>query len=112
MWAKKPKRLPMVLTQDEVRRIIHNVDGEFQRMAQLMYGGGMRLTECLNLRVQDIDFGQQQIWVWNAILITVISESWIPAFAGMTNATVIEPLIHYESSSSSPSTTLAHSRCL
>ncbi len=65
MWAKKPKRLPNVLTQNEVKRILQHLDGEMLIIVQLLYGSGMRLMECLRLRVQDVDFGQKQIWVRN-----------------------------------------------
>lgn len=54
--AKKDKRLPTILSQDEVFDLIKNMQGIYKIMAQLMYGGGLRLNECLRLRVKDIDF--------------------------------------------------------
>lgn len=54
--AKKPKRLPQVLTQDEVRQVIAQMPGQYQLMAKLMYGSGLRVLECLRLRVKDLDF--------------------------------------------------------
>lgn len=65
MWAKKPKRLPIVLTRSEVKRVMQHLNGEMLLIVQLLYGSGMRLMECLRLRVQDVDFGQRQIWVRN-----------------------------------------------
>ena len=61
--ARRPKRLPVVLTRDEVGRLIGGMDGLYSLMAGLMYGTGMRLMECVRLRVMDIDFGNQQIIV-------------------------------------------------
>jgi integron integrase len=64
--AKRPKRLPTVLTKGEVARLLAELDGEFRLMASLAYGAGMRLMEVLRLRVQDLDFGYKQIEVRNA----------------------------------------------
>jgi integron integrase len=61
--AVRPKRLPVVLTRDEVRRVIEQLDGTFALMARLLYGSGLRLLECLRLRVKDIDFGRNEITV-------------------------------------------------
>jgi integron integrase len=54
--AKRPRRLPVVLTQDEVRQLLGCLSGLYELMAGLMYGTGMRLMECTRLRVKDIDF--------------------------------------------------------
>ena len=62
-WAKKPVRLPVVLTKEEVKAVIHQLSGTMLLIVQLLYGGGLRLTECLRLRVQDIDFGQKLLIV-------------------------------------------------
>ena len=65
--SKKPRRLPVVLTRDEVRKLMDKIDGETQRlMANLLYGCGMRLMECVRLRVLDVDFGYRQIHVREA----------------------------------------------
>lgn len=64
--AKRPRRLPVVLTQDEVRRLLAGIDGTHGLMARLMYGTGMRLMECVRLRVKDIDFDYRQIVIRNA----------------------------------------------
>ncbi len=61
--AKKPKRLPDVLTKEEVRRIFTYLSGEQWLVANLLYGAGLRLTEALRLRVKDLDFEYRQITV-------------------------------------------------
>jgi len=54
--AKRPQRLPVVLTRNEIDRLLGQLDGTAHTMAALLYGTGMRLMECVRLRVQDIDF--------------------------------------------------------
>ena len=61
--AKRPHRLPVVLTRQEVRSILATLDGSDWIMAMLLYGAGLRLMECLRLRVKDIDFTSNQIIV-------------------------------------------------
>jgi integron integrase len=61
--AKKPKRLPVVMTREEVRGVLSQLRGDKWLMASLMYGAGLRLMECLRLRVQDIDFSRRAILV-------------------------------------------------
>jgi integron integrase len=61
--ANRPKRLPVVLTRQEVRAVLANLDGTYRLMGQLMYGSGLRLLECLRLRVKDVDFGRGEIVV-------------------------------------------------
>jgi integron integrase len=61
--AKKPRRLPVVLTKDEVRGLLSHLEGTHGLMAALMYGTGMRLMECVRLRVKDIDFARHEILV-------------------------------------------------
>ncbi len=61
--AKLPKRLPEVLTKDEVTRILAFLRGEEWLVANLLYGAGLRLLEALRLRVKDLDFGYKQIVV-------------------------------------------------
>jgi integron integrase len=63
VWAKRPAKLPEVFTVDEVERLLGKLDGLFLVMATLMYGGGLRLLECLRLRVKDIDFSCRKITV-------------------------------------------------
>jgi len=61
--AKRPQRLPVVLTGAEVDRLLAGISGTHQLMAKLLYGTGMRLMECVRLRVKDVDFEQNQITV-------------------------------------------------
>ena len=61
--ARKPQRLPIVMTRDEVRTVMRRLSGEKWLLAALMYGSGLRLMECLRLRVQDVDFASRQITV-------------------------------------------------
>ena len=61
--AHKPKRLPTVLTRAEVTLLISCMTGIHQLMTKLLYGSGLRLTECLRLRVKDVDFAQRMIVV-------------------------------------------------
>jgi len=61
--AKKPRRLPVVMTRDEVRAVLDELEGDKRLMAALMYGTGLRLSECLSLRVLDVDFGRNEITV-------------------------------------------------
>ncbi|NJM06792.1 integron integrase [Candidatus Gracilibacteria bacterium] len=61
--AKQPQRLPTVLTRDEVGRVLAALTGTHLLMAQLLYGSGLRLMECLRLRVKDLDFLQRQVIV-------------------------------------------------
>lgn len=66
IWAKKPKRLPVVLTRDEVKDVLSQLSGTYRLVAMLLYGSGLRLMECLRLRVKDIDFDYKQITVRDA----------------------------------------------
>ncbi len=59
--AKKPKRLPVVLSREEVAAVLLNLHGEEWLMANLLYGSGLRLMECLRLRVKDLDFSQGEV---------------------------------------------------
>lgn len=61
--AEKSKTLPTVLTHQEVLSVINRMHGDSQLMSRLLYGAGLRLMECLRLRVKDIDFGNRQILV-------------------------------------------------
>ena len=64
--SDKRKLVPTVMTKKEVSNVLLNLDGPYLLMAQLLYGTGMRIGECLRLRVMDIDFGNQRIRVWNS----------------------------------------------
>ena len=61
--ARRPDRLPVVFTRDEVRVILARLPAENRLPASLLYGSGLRLLECLRLRVKDVDFGQHHILV-------------------------------------------------
>jgi integron integrase len=61
--AKRPSRLPVVLTRDEVHKIFAHLHGMQRLMAALLYGSGLRLMECVRLRVKDVDFGYLRITV-------------------------------------------------
>ncbi len=61
--AKKSSHVPVVLTKDEVKRILGHLDGTNRLIAGLLYGAGLRLTEALRLRVKDLDFGFRQVVV-------------------------------------------------
>jgi len=61
--ARKPERLPVVMTREEVKAVLENLTGDKWLMASIMYGAGLRLMECLRQRVQDIDFSQNEILV-------------------------------------------------
>ena len=56
-------RLPVVLTRDEVKRLIDGMEGTPRLVATLLYGSGLRVLECLQLRVKDIDFASHEITV-------------------------------------------------
>jgi len=61
--ARKPRRLPVVLTRDEVKGILDELDGGVWLIASLLYGSGLRLTECLRLRVQDVELARLELTV-------------------------------------------------
>jgi integron integrase len=61
--AKRPHHLPVVLTRDEVRAVLDELDGTTSLMAAILYGSGLRLLECCRLRVADVDFGRHEIVV-------------------------------------------------
>jgi site-specific recombinase XerD len=62
-YAKPTRRLPTVLTHEEVRQVLAHMSGTPRLMVELLYGSGLRLQECLNLRVKDIDFALRTITV-------------------------------------------------
>lgn len=63
--AKQHRRLPEVLSQEEVKLILDNLDNHYRLIFSLLYGSGLRITECLRLRVQDIGFNDSSITVRN-----------------------------------------------
>jgi integron integrase len=63
--SKVPRKLPSVLTQDEVRQLLANVPHQHLLAVQLLYGSGLRLMEVMRLRIQDIDFNYGFLRIWN-----------------------------------------------
>ena len=61
--SKKDKRPPVVLTSEEVQKLFLYIEGTHLLMAKLLYGSGLRLMECIRLRIQDVDFGQRKLYV-------------------------------------------------
>ena len=64
--ARRPERLPTVLSRDEVRAVIGRLGGEYRLVASLLYGCGFRLRECLSLRIKDVDFEYRQVVIRDA----------------------------------------------
>jgi integron integrase len=81
--AKRTARLPVVLTLDEVRLVLQEMRGTTLLVAQLLYGGGLRLLECLQLRVKDLDFSRRQIYVHDTKggrdRVTLLAQAAMPA---------------------------------
>jgi integron integrase len=81
--AKKSTYLPTVLNHEEAMRLLEQLNGQYRIMGQLMYGGGLRLMECLRLRVKDVDFENRTLTLRdtksNHDRITCLPESVIPA---------------------------------
>jgi integrase len=75
----EPAKLPVVLTKEEVRAVLRQLEGAKWLMASLLYGAGLRLMECLRLRVKDLDFGYSQVVVRDGKgqkdRVTVLSDS-------------------------------------
>jgi integron integrase len=63
--AKKPRRLPTVLARVEVQGLLAQMDGRPRMLASVLYGTGLRLLECLRLRIKDVDFARNEITVRN-----------------------------------------------
>ena len=59
--AQERKHIPVVLTKDEVKKVIENIDGIYNLVVMLMYGCGLRMSEVLSLRIKDIDFGFNKV---------------------------------------------------
>ena len=92
--AKRPKRLPVVLTPTEVRELLLHMDGTTGLIAQLLYGTGMRLLEALRLRVKDVEFARREIVVregkGNKDRVTVLPENLMaPLQAQLQKARVL-----------------------
>jgi site-specific recombinase XerD len=59
--AKRPARLPTVMSPQQVQALLSKLDGTPKLMASLLYGSGLRLQECVSLRVKDVDFATHQL---------------------------------------------------
>ena len=83
MRPVRPKRLPTVLSHEEALAVLDRMSGKTQLMAKILYGSGLRLMECLRLRVKDVDFGNHQIVVRDGKglndRITILPDSIVPA---------------------------------
>jgi integron integrase len=81
--AKKPARLPVVLTVDEVTAVLARLEGPYWLIGGLLYGSGLRLMECLRLRVKDLDLREQQVTVRSGKgqkdRVTMLAAAVIPA---------------------------------
>lgn len=64
--SRKGRRLPTVLTMSEARRLLEALEGKKRLMAQIIYGGGLRLNECVRLRIKDIDFENHTLMIYGA----------------------------------------------
>ena len=80
--AKRSRKIPVVFSRDEVKRILTNLTGEKQLMGSLLYGSGLRLTECLRLRVKDLDIDGKLLIIRDGKgekdRVTLLSEKIIP----------------------------------
>lgn len=87
--AKRPQRLPVVLSRDEVRAVLDRMPGVYGLMASLLYGTGMRLMECVRLRVKDVDFARGEILIRDGKgakdRVTMLPESLVPALQSHLN---------------------------
>ncbi|MEK6796181.1 MAG: integron integrase, partial [Spirochaetota bacterium] len=81
--AKRGFRIPVVLTKAEVRALLERLQGDFKIMGQLMYGSGLRVSECTSLRVKDIDYEHKSVTVrggkGNKDRVSMLPESIMPA---------------------------------
>ena len=64
--AQERKHIPVVLTKEEVHKILLHIPEEYSLITHLMYGCGLRMSEALNLRIKDIDFGFDKIYIWDS----------------------------------------------
>jgi len=64
--AQERKHIPVVLTKDEVKKVLQNLSGIYKLIVTLMYGCGLRMSEVLNIRLKDLDFGFQKLYIWDS----------------------------------------------
>lgn len=81
--ARKQRYVPTVLTVDEVRKVLAQLEGRNKLIIQLMYGSGLRVSECLRLRVQDVDLSRSSLTIWDGKgrkdRVTLLGQSLKPA---------------------------------
>lgn len=81
--ARRTTHLPVVLTPDEVRAVLQEMSGVPLLCAQIMYGGGLRLLECMQLRIKDVDFSRRQLFIRdpksNRDRVTLLAQAVMPA---------------------------------
>ena len=68
--SQERKHIPVVLTKDEIKKVLQNIPIDYSVVVHLMYGCGLRMNEALNLRVKDIDFGYEKIYIWDSKSLT------------------------------------------
>ncbi|MBA1432475.1 MAG: integron integrase, partial [Epsilonproteobacteria bacterium] len=64
--AQERKHIPVVLTKEEVQKVLQNLNGVYKLMVTLMYGCGLRMNEVLNIRLKDVDFGFNKLYIWDS----------------------------------------------
>jgi integron integrase len=64
--AQERKHIPTVLTTEEVKKVLQNLTGVYKLIVTLMYGCGLRMSEALNIRLKDIDFGFNKLYIWDS----------------------------------------------
>ena len=87
--ARRPKRVPTVLSREEVRAVLGSLDSTYALMARILYGGGLRASECARLRIKDLDFPLLQIIVRDSKgkrdRITILPETMMPSLKAHLN---------------------------
>jgi integron integrase len=80
--AKTPQHLPVVMTRAEVQRVLSNLDGTEWLVASMLYGAGLRVTECLQLRIKDVELSRHELLIRNAKgqkdRVTVLPDALVP----------------------------------
>ena len=64
--AQERKHIPVVLTKEEVQKVLQNLTGIYKLIVTLMYGCGLRMNEVLNIRIKDLDFGFDKLYIWDS----------------------------------------------
>ena len=92
-YAKQGRRIPIVLNPDEVKAILTQCNNRDRLMFSLLYGSGLRISECLRLRVQDINFAKNSLIVrkskGNKDRVTILSQSLVPSLHEQIESSLI-----------------------